>query len=292
MRSPEKAARLGALDARLVVGGLDDEAALARLVEGQQVVFHVAGLVAARRPREFSSVNRDGTARLARAALRAGVSRLVLVSSLAVTGPSRPGETLGEAAGPGPITDYGRSKQEGERAVGDSGVPFSIVRPPAVYGPGDRAFLSLFRLAARGWAPLLGTGNQELTLVYVRDLAQALVMVAESPAALGATYHAGSAAPVTQREFAKAVGRAVGREVRCVSVPPSLVRASLAAAGLATRAFGGAPLLDGDKSRELFASGWVCSSEALHRDTGWRAQTALEDGLAETAAGYRKAGWL
>ncbi len=273
-------------------GGLEDEQALAALVADKDAVLHVAGTVRARTAEEFARVNRDGAARLACAALRAGVSPFVLVSSQAATGPSRRGETLDETSGPGPLTAYGRSKLAGEQVVRETGVPLSVVRPPAVYGPGDRALLGLFRLAVRGIVPLFGDGAQELTLVHARDLARALVAVVDSAATVGGVYHAGNAAPVTQRALAVAVGRAVGREVRCLALPPGVVRPLLGVFGLTTRALNRAPLLDRDKSRELLASGWVCSSAALRRDTGWEAEIALADGLAETADAYREAGWL
>ncbi len=293
VRSPAKAERLRALGCVLVPGGLEDEAALAALVDGCSVAFHVAGIVAARSQDEFLRVNRDGTARLARAAARAKLARLVLVSSLAVTGPSRPGQPRHEDSGEEPVTAYGRSKQAGERAARETGVPLTIVRPSAVYGPGDRSFLTVFRAAARGIVPLLGDGSQELTLLHVRDLAQALVTAAESPATLGRTYHAGHPVPVTQRALTAAIGRAVaGRDVRTVRVPEVLVGPLLGVAGRLSRALGRAPLLDGDKARELLASGWVSSSEALRRDTGWQARIPLDEGLAETVLRYREAGWL
>jgi len=291
-RSPAKAERLRALGITLVAGSLEDEAALEALVADRDTVFHVAGIIAARQRDEFLRVNRDGTARLARAAVRAGTARLVLVSSLAVTGPSRPGQTLREDSADAPLTAYDRSKLAGERAAREAGVPLTIVRPSAVYGPGDRSFLTLFRAAARGIVPLLGDGRQELTLLHVRDLAQALVAVAESQATLGRTYHAGHEAPVTQRALAAAIGRAVGREARTVCIPAALVGPALGLAGHLARALGRAPLLDGDKARELLASGWVASSEALGRDTRWRARITLEEGLADTTRGYRESGWL
>jgi nucleoside-diphosphate-sugar epimerase len=292
VRSPLKAERLRARGIALVAGDLADETALDALVAGCDVVFHVAGKVAARSPGEFLRVNRDGTGRLAQAAARAGVARFVLVSSLAVTGPSRPGQALGEDAPERPLTRYGRSKQAGEQAAREAGVPLTIVRPSAVYGPGDRSFLTLFRAAARGIVPLLGDGSQPLTLLHVRDLALALVAAAESPATLGRTYHAGHETPVTQRALAHAVGRAVGRDVRAVPIPAAVVGPALAVAGGLARALGRAPLLDGDKARELLASGWVASSAALRRDAGWLAQIPLAAGLAETVLHYREAGWL
>ena len=292
VRSPARCERLRALGARLVEGGLDDEAALAKLVKGRDVVFHVAGLVAARSAADFLRANRDGARRVAEAAAREGVGRLVLVSSLAVTGPSPAGGAVDESSGPGPLTAYGRSKQAGEEAVRDTGVPVTIVRPPAVYGPRDHAFLTVFRTARHGVVPLLGSGAQEVTLVHARDLAEALVAAAAARAMLGHVYHAGHAAPVSQRRLAEAVGEAVGRRVRFVRLPGPLVRGALGVAGAVARGLGEAPLLDGDKARELLATGWVCSSAALRRDAGWEAATALEEGLAGTARAYREAGWL
>lgn len=292
VRQPARAAALRALGGRLVEGAIEDEAARLALVDGADVVFHVAGLVAARAEAEFLRVNRDGAAALAGASARAGVSRFVLVSSLAVTGPSHRGGPVDEGTGPGPVTAYGRSKKAGEEAVHATGVPFTILRPPAVYGPRDRGFLTLFRAAGRGIVPLLGDGGQQLTLVHAADLARALVAAATSASTLGGTYHAGHAEPVTQRALAGAVGRAVGRPVRCVTLPGPVVRGVLGVAGAVTRALGRTPLLDGDKANELLAPGWACSSEALRRDTGWVAEIPLERGLAETARAYREAGWL
>jgi nucleoside-diphosphate-sugar epimerase len=277
---------------RLVEGGLGDEPALLALAGGADVLFHVAGLVAARDEEEFLRVNRDGAAAAARAAARAGAGRLVLVSSLAVSGPSSPGRPAREDAEPRPLAAYGRSKRAGEEAVRASGAPFTIVRPCAVYGPRDRAFLPLFRAAARGVVPLLGSGEQELTLVHAADLAGALVAAAESPRTLGGTYHAGHPEAVTQRGLAEAIGAAVSRRVRCVRLPGPLVRVALGAAGAVARGLGRAPLLDADKANELLAPGWTCSSEALGRDAGWVAQIPLLRGLEETARSYREAGWL
>jgi nucleoside-diphosphate-sugar epimerase len=292
VRSRARLTRETTAACRVIEGDLEDEAALARLVDGQDVVYHVAGVVAARQAGEFARTNRDGAARVARAARRAGAGRLVLVSSLAATGPSRPGETVDEDSGPGPVTEYGRSKLAGERAVRDTGVPLTIVRPPAAYGPRDRAFLPLFRAARRGFVPLLGDGGQELTLVHARDLACAVVAAATSPRTLGRTYHTGHPVAVSQRELARAVARAVGRSVRLVALPAVLVRSVLGLTGRIGRGLGGTPLLDGDKCHELLAPGWACSSEALRLDAGWRADIALADGLADTAASYRELGWI
>jgi dihydroflavonol-4-reductase len=292
VRNVARAEALRSSGCRVVSGDLEDADAVETLVGGADVVFHVAGLVAARRRHDFLRVNRDGAATVARAAARAGVRRVVSVSSLAVTGPTIPGRPLAEDAGPGPVSAYGRSKQAGEEAVRAGGVPFTIVRPPAVYGPRDRAFLTMFKAARRGVVPLVGDGEQELSLVHAGDLARALVAAAGSTATLGRVYHAAHPEPTTARAFAAAVGRAVGRPVRLVTLPAPLVRGVLTLVGHVSRALGRAPLLDGDKANELLAPAWTCSSEALSRDAGWEASVPLGRGLEETARAYRGAGWL
>jgi dihydroflavonol-4-reductase len=292
VRDVAKAEAVRSSGCRLVPGDLEDVRALEALVGGSDVVFHVAGLVAARRREDFLRVNRDGAAAVARAAARGGASRIVSVSSLAVTGPTVPGRPLPEDAGPGPVSAYGRSKQAGEKAVRAEGIPFTIVRPPAVYGPRDRAFLTMFKAAQRGVVLLPGDGEQELSLVHAADLARALVAAGTSPATLGRVYHAAHPEPTTPRALAAAMGRAVGRPVRLVTLPAPLVRGALTLAGLVSRALGRAPLLDGDKASELLAPAWTCSSEALSRDAGWEASVPLGRGLEETARAYREAGWL
>lgn len=292
VRSPARATALGEAGGTLVEGALEDEDALRRLLDGAEVLHHVAGLIGARTLDDFERVNRAGTFAIARLAREAGVRRMVHVSSLAVSGPTVPGRPLEEADRDRPVTPYGRSKQAGEEAVRASGVAFTIVRPPVVYGPRDRQVLRLFRIAKTGVAPLLGDGTQELSFVHAADLARALMAAGESPATEGRTYHAAHPERVTQRAFVQAIGRAVGRSVRTLPLPPLVVRGALWSTGAFARVLGRATLLSHEKADELLAPAWTCSSEALARDAGWRAGIPLEEGLRETAEWYRRAGWL
>lgn len=291
-RSSSRTGPLAALGCTVVEGGLDDDSALPRLVEGCHTVFHVAGAIAARDEAEFLRVNRDGTGRLASAAREAGVRRFVYVSSLAATGPAERGAPVDEVTPPRPVTAYGRSKRAAEEVLTGSGLPFTIVRPPVVYGPRDRQLLRLFRLARRGLVPLLGDGEQELSLVHAADLAEALIAAAASPAAEGRTYHAAHPRVVTQRDLVRAVGRAVGARVRAVRLPAAVVRPLLAVTGAAARLAGRSTLLSADKAAEFLAPAWTCSSESLARDAGWRARVDLDEGLATTAGWYAAEGWL
>jgi nucleoside-diphosphate-sugar epimerase len=276
---------------RVVRGAIHEAAALDALVSGADVVFHLAGSIAARSEAEFLAVNRDGTAAVAEACRRAGVSRLVYVSTLAVTGPAARGRPVDEASIPRPLTAYGRSKRAGEDAVRASGVAFTIVRPPIVYGPRDRQTLRLFRIARGRVAPLLGDGLQELSLVHVTDLVDALVAAAASPNAVGRVYHAAHPEVVTQRALLEEIARAVGARPRLVPLPVAVVRAALVMSGVFTRITGRRTLLNPDKAPELLAPAWTCATGALERDAGWRARIPLTQGAREAAAWYAQAGW-
>lgn len=292
VRSPAKPAALGWRDVRVVRGDLDDPAALREGCTGADVIYHVAGRISARDLDDFMAANRDGTAGLLEAAAERPPQRFVLVSSFAAAGPSAPGAPIDERRPPAPITDYGRSKLAAELLVRAMPFPWTIVRPPVVYGEWDREVLKLFQLARTGFAPVIGEGVQELSLIYAGDLADALRRAATSPAAAGRTYFAAHPTVTTSRELAGAIGRAVGGHTRIIPIPAALARGLLWTIGSLVQLTGGTTLLSADKADEFLAPAWTATADALTRDTGWRAETDLDTGLARTAAWYRARGWL
>jgi nucleoside-diphosphate-sugar epimerase len=292
VRSPAKSGRLVELGATIARGDLDDESALARACEDQDVVFHVAGVVAARDERSFLRANRDGTRRLLRAAERSGSHRFVLVSSLAAAGPSSPGHPLTGGEPPRPITAYGRSKLAGEAEVEAASLPWTIVRPPMVFGPGDREMLRVFETARRGFVPLFGRGDQELSFVFGPDLAEALVAVSVHDETIGKRYFACDERAVTSGEFARAVGRSVGREVRVVRIPAWSARPILSVTGGIAALLGRVTLLNRDKAHEFLAPAWTADPSGLRRDAGWSSAHSLERALEATADWYQERGWL
>jgi nucleoside-diphosphate-sugar epimerase len=295
VRSPGKAALLARLQATQIRGDLQDDAALREAVAGQDVVFHVAGLIAARDEAEFLAANRDGTAALLRAIEASGAApRLVLVSSLAAVGPAPRGAPLRADAVPRPVTQYGRSKLAAEQLVRASALPWSIVRPPVVYGPRDREVLKVFQAARLGIAPTFGDGTQELSAVYAPDLAEALVAVAESPSTVGRVYHACHPEVLTTAAMIQKLGRALGRtrDVRLLPIPLSIGRAALWLTGSVAALAGRTTILTSDKANEFFQDAWTGDPRALTTDSGWSAAHDLAAGAAETVAWYRDAGWL
>lgn len=297
VRRPALAERLGwGNDVRLVRGDLGDEAALREGCAGADVVYHVAGQIAAKSAAEFMATNRDGTANVLEAARDGGARRVLFVSSLAAAGPTTLGSPIDETRAPAPVTDYGRSKLAAEvlvRAMPPS-LPWTIVRPPVVYGEWDRGTLKIFQLAKRGVVPVFGDGSQELSVIHAEDLAQSLIAAATSPTAVGRVYFAAHPAATTSRVLVLAAGQALGRAraPRIVPVPPLVARGVLWTAGTLAHLAGRASLLSSDKANEYLAPAWTCRSDALTRDTGWRAHIALDDGFRRTADWYREVGWL
>lgn len=294
VRDPAKAQALGWRSVRLVRGDLDDAAALRQGCAGAEVVFHVAGRISARDAAEFMRANRDGTANLLEAADAERPRRFVYVSSQAAGGPNPPGQPVDETHPPAPVSDYGRSKLAAEVLVRVMPFPWTLVRPPTVYGERDREVLKLFKLARTGIVPVFGDGSQQLSVIYAGDLAAALIAAATAPAAPGKLYYAAHPAVTTSAQLVRAIGRAVGKDrgPRIVPLPAPLARGLLWTVGSVARLAGRATVLSSDKADEFLAAAWTCRPDALMRDTGWRPAVDLDTGLRRTADWYRTEGWL
>jgi len=282
-----------AVETRL--GSLDEPASLERAVADADYVFHVAGVTRARTQAAYMAANCEGTRRLVEAACRTGrVRRFVQVSSLAAVGPNPTAEPLDEAAEPRPFPGYGASKLAGERAVLDAvdRLPVTVVRPPAVYGPRDENFVSLFRPAhRRGLAPIVGSPAKQVTLVHVADLVECLWLAARADAAVGKAYFVGSGTHAWS-EVIVALEAALGRRLRRVRVPTLLVRAAGWLGALRWAVTGKPQLITPRKVRDLLQPRWTCSWAKAERELGYRPSVSLERGMRETAEWYVEHGWL
>jgi len=293
VRSPQRAEPLAALGARLERGDLNDRPALARAAAGQDVIYHVAGAVAAPNETAYLAGNRDGTAHLVEAAAEAGTRRFVFVSSLAAAGPSRPGAPHRGDVDPHPVTAYGRSKLAGEQVVRASPLAWTIVRPPAVYGPRDRDnFLTVYKALTLGIAPVFGDGSTELSAVYAPDLAEALRAAGTTDATIGSIYYANHPEVVTSADLVRTIARSAGRRVRIIGLPETLARGILTATGGVARLLGRTTILNADKANEFYQAAWTGDPGDLTRDAGWRARHDVASGFAATWQWYRGAGWL
>lgn len=248
------------------------------LCGGAEAVVHVAGTINASDRAAFDAGNVAGTASMVAAAAAAGVRRFVHVSSLAAREPA--------------LSDYGASKAGAEQIVGASSLSSAIIRPPGVYGPGDRETLPVFRLAARGLALLPGRGRA--SWIEAGDLAAALLAVAASDWTGRAEIDDGgdgSGQGYSHAGFARAVGSAVGRTPRLVRLSPWILRvgAHLDTALARRRRL---PSLSHDRARYLAHPDWSVAAGAGLPSSLWTPATDLPTGLARTVAWYRAAGWL
>ncbi|PTQ07790.1 epimerase [Sphingomonas oleivorans] len=261
-----------------ISGALDRPDSLARLVEGADAVIHVAGVINAASRHGFAAGNIAGTEAMIAAAEGAGVRRFIHVSSLAAREPG--------------LSDYGWSKLRSEELLkhgGGRSLDWTIIRPPAVYGPGDREMLELFRMARRGFVALPPAGR--FSVIAAEDLCRLLLDLIDAPASHGHSYEPddGTIEGWDHRDFALALGQAIGRRVRPLSMPARLLHAASFADGLVRR---GRAKLTRDRVRYFCHPDWVSTHAARPPASLWRAEIATPDGLKATADWYRREGWL
>ena len=262
---------------------------------GAEVVVHAAGATRAPSIARLHESNVTLTAKMLDGAREARVGRFVFISSLAAAGPAASvDEPVTEKTNPTPIEAYGRSKLDAERLVtAAADLPFSIVRPAAVYGPGDRDFLSLFRLARRGIA--LHAGNREhwLSIIHVDDLCSTIVQCASAPAPLGRVYCLGNDEPVQWSELFRLAAQCANHELTVdVEIPGALVEAGAMVGDIIARLTGRAGLLTTEKVALNRGRFWTCSSKLAARELGFVASTPLQRGLCDTYQWYLEHGWL
>lgn len=259
-----------------IAGALDDKGSLAQMAAGSDAVMHIAGVVNVPTRAAFEAGNATATAHVVGAARAAGVTRFVHVSSLAAREPA--------------LSNYGWSKERAEAAVIESGLDWTIVRPPAVFGPGDTEMLDLFRMARRGIA-LVPAGR--MSAIYVDELARLLVtLAADRGVSIGQIYEPDDGKPAgwSHRGFARAVARAVGRQrLSTLATPALLLRAGGRLDTLVRR---GRAKLTPDRARYIAHPDWVATEGKCPPADLWRPELGTDEALAETVRWYRREGWL
>lgn len=257
-----------------ISGALDDEGALRELATGADAIVHVAGVVNAPDRAGFAAGNIAGTQAMLAAARAVGVPHFVHVSSLSAREPA--------------LSAYGWSKAEGDALVQQLAGNWAIVRPPAIYGPGDHEWLELFRLARRGIALLPPGGS--LSAIEASDLARLLLALAvDRRSGLILEPDDGRPGGWTHQEFAHAIGAAVGRKVHPIALPRALM---MLGSRIDRWVRGPRAKLTADRVAYFCHPDWVCSPSARPPSDLWRPVVPTPEGLAATAAWYRAQGLL
>ena len=282
-RSEPAAGSRGADGVEWVRGSLEDLDCLRRLAGGAAAVVHCAGAIRGATAADFDRVNVDGTARLVRAAReQRPQTRFLLVSSLAARAPH--------------LSHYARSKRLGEGIVAaEAGaMPWTALRPPAIYGPGDRETLPLMRCMQHGFSPVFGRKDSRFSLLFVEDLADAVHRLLESALWPRVPFeiHDGRTGGYAWKDFTETMARIIRKPVRSFRLPAAFMQAAARGNLLLSRAFGYAPMLTPGKVRELTHPDWVCDDRALRRTTGWTPRFPLEAGMRQTLQHLRAGRWV
>jgi len=295
------------LGVRLVYGEVNDCKSLADAVRGQDVVYHAAGLTRVLHSQEFYRVNGEGVSAAAEACAKAvgGPPVLVVVSSLAAAGPARQGRPLTEEDQPTPISHYGRSKLAGEEAARRwaDRVPITIVRPPIIFGPRDRACLEWFKCIKRFRLHFVpGWRRRRFSLIHVADLVQLLLQAAERGERLQPSeapehrsrgiYFADSGEHPTFAEMGCKMAAAMGCGVAVCYVAMPVLWTITAGVEAVSRLRGKPNYVNFDKIREATAGHWICSAEKAAAQLGFAPGGTLDQRFQETVVWYREAGWL
>jgi nucleoside-diphosphate-sugar epimerase len=278
--------------AEVRTGSISDPPSLRQAMAGITHVIHCAGCTRAGRISEFYEVNQAGTRNVIQAAnAQKEVRRVVHISSLAASGPGTPANPALERDAPHPVSEYGKSKLAGELEVVRHCRPeYVILRPPGVYGPRDVEFLRLFQAVKAHLAPR--PGRQALSLVFVQDLAQAIVTCLDHPAAARKTYFAACPEIVTARSMADEVAAQMGVRTVPLPLPAAVLWAWCLGQEIMSRLTGKARMLNLQKFAELRAPGWVCDPGLFERETGCACPTTLKPGICRTLEWYRQQGWI
>jgi len=306
VRETSKCDLLEALGVSSVVGNILEPNTLWGPVAKAEIVYHLAAMLKQPWHPEFLTTNADGVRHVAEACAAADRPPVLLaVSSVAAAGPSSADVPRVEADAPAPVSKYGRSKLNGElaaRAVAAS-VPVTIVRPPIVFGERDSLVLPMFQMAGRGLFVVPTLAVARLSMVYVADLAQALISAAEcgerltadpvdAPAGAGIYFVAFDRQP-TMSEFGALLASAVGRDdLRIVRTPSLITNIVGGIAEVVARLRGTPSLFNRDKTREATAGSWVYSPAKAGAQLGFEPAATLEDRLRQTADWYRGQGLL
>ena len=258
-----------------ISGDLGSRDALERLVDGADAIIHVAGTINAPNAAGFEKGNVAGTLAMLAAATAGGVRRFVHVSSLAAREPK--------------LSSYGASKARAEELVHSSGLDWAIVRPPAVYGPGDKETLELFRMAKLGLMLMPPRGH--VSVIHAGDLARLLIALAgpTTPSNILIEADDGKPGGWTHREFARALASAVGTRPAIISSPGIFLRLAARADHLLR---GEKAKLTADRAAYFSHRNWVIEPKRACPPQLWRPRIDTLQGLADTAEWYRAQDWL
>jgi nucleoside-diphosphate-sugar epimerase len=299
VRPSSQTAHLRALPVHFLSLPYEDRKGLEKvLAEGQyDYIVHAAGLTKAKTQESYSLVNATFTRNLGEAALRADIplKRFVFMSSLAALGPVSAGasQPISPFHLPRPVTAYGKSKLLAEQYLSNiCDLPLVVLRPTAVYGPREQDLYILIRTVFRGLEPYIGRQAQQLSFIYVKDLAEITLRALYLPGRKHLSYNLSDGNSYDKYAFADTAKRLLHKKTLRFHLPMGAVKAAAFLLEGAYRFSDKMPALNREKLRELSAANWICSIKEPQKDLGFAPRYNLETGLSETLTWYKANKWL
>lgn len=262
--------------------------------KGYKYIIHAAGATKAKRQEDYNEINAQYTYNIIKAAEQSGVDvqKIVMISSLAAIGPlNNIQDAITETTVAAPVTQYGKSKLLAEERLSTSPLPWIILRPTAVYGPREKDIFMLFKSIGRGMEPYIGKIPQQLSFIYVKDLAAITVSALFSPVS-HAIYNITDGRAYDRYELANLIKKELNRKTLRFHVPMPLIRALAVTMEKTYHFLNRVPVLNREKLNELTAANWYCNIEKIQHELGFKPRYNLESGLKETVEWYKQQGWL
>lgn len=280
----------------IIDSGLYDKEKLKEVLKDTDYLFHVAGVVKAKKWEDYYNGNVTPAKNLLEVLIEVNpqIKRVIVVSSQTVSGPAKDGKPVTEEMEPKPITRYGKSKLEEEKLVLSfkEKLPITIVRPPAVYGERDTEIYLFFKTYKQGLMTKVGFDKKLVSIINVKDLVRGIFMAATSPKAEGEIYF------ITSKEFydwdqiGDVTAKAFGKKALKISLPHFLVYGVAVIAEFFSLFSSKAATFNIEKARDFVQRYWICSPEKAKRDFGFVQEISLEEGIKQTIDWYKREKWL
>ncbi|MFC2135258.1 NAD-dependent epimerase/dehydratase family protein [Bacteroidota bacterium] len=276
--------------------GLFDKDKLKEILKDADYVFHVAGVVKAKKPEGYFNGNVETTRSLLDVLreVNPNITRFLYVSSLTACGPSLSGDHCTEKTLPHPITNYGRSKYEAEKLVETymKKIPITIVRPPAVYGERDTEIYLYFKTYMNGLLSMIGFNKKLVSIVHVSDLVKGIYLAATNEKSKDELYFISSEKYYTWPEIGNAIEKATGKKAIKIRLPHFIVYIVAGFAQFFAMFSKNAATFNLEKARDWVQDAWTCDVTKAVNELGYRQEIPLEEGIQRTIDWYKEMNWL
>lgn len=287
---------LRGLSVELIEGDLKDRISLFRAVKGVNQILHLAGVTKAVKEETYYEVNATGTKNLLDACLKVepSLEKFIYLSSQAASGPCNHNGKKREEDPCLPVSPYGRSKRKGEEFLLEQihQFPFLILRPSVVYGPRDRDVFAFFKILSKGINPIFSGPGQQISLCYVQDLIQGILLASESKDLQGEIFFLSDGHIYRMDQIGDIFAEAIGLKVYRIRIPSGILYGIAFFSELLSKISQKPPLINRGKWEEMVQKNWVCDITKAETLLGFKPRVSLHEGVKITYEWYRKEHWL